>query len=99
MPTQRLVIVGPNLPTNHPNNRHPHATFHVHAEGCADLSRGWLARYARGESAFDFASLLDVESLIYDFAPAESEGYELGDYIDDFYFAPCVTLPRESEEA
>jgi hypothetical protein len=89
MPTQTLRIVGPNLPSE------AKATFHVHAAGCADLSRGWISRCRDGwEGEYD--SLLAVEAETYDFAPAESEGYTLGDYLDEFHFAPCVTLPREA---
>ena len=90
MTTQRLVIVGPNLP------RKALATFHVHAEGCLDLSRGWLAPYVDDLPAFEAECLLDVEAFIYDFAPDENEGYELGDYIDEFHFSPCVKLPRDA---
>lgn len=88
---QRVVVVGPNLP------QQAKATFHVHAEGCADLGRGWIKRYAKGERAYEFGSRHDVESFVYEFAPDENEDYTLGDYQFDFHFAPCVTLPLETE--
>jgi len=86
--TQRLTVVGPNLP------QEAKATFHVHAEGCADLRRGWIARHAGDGWTAEFSSLLDVEADVYDFAPDEDESYRLGDYLTEFYFAPCVTLPE-----
>jgi hypothetical protein len=43
------------------------------------------------------SSLLEVEAWIYDFAPAETPDYVLGDYLDQFHFAPCVHLPVEVE--
>lgn len=85
--TQTLRIVGPNLPSE------AKATFHVHAEGCADLKRGWIARCRDGWT-MEAASRFDVEADAYDFAPAESEGYTLGDYQSEFHFAPCVTVPE-----
>lgn len=89
--TQTLRVVGPNLPAQ------AKATFHVHAAGCADLSRGWIARCDDGWT-MEAASLLEVEADAYDFAPDETEDYELGDYQSEFHFAPCVTLPLRAEE-
>jgi hypothetical protein len=86
--TQQLTIVGPNLPSQ------AKATFHVHAAGCADLSRGWIARYARDAWTGTFDSLLAVEAEVFDFAADENPDYVLGDYLDEFHFAPCVTLER-----
>jgi len=85
--TQRLTIVGPNLPSQ------ANATFHVHAAGCADLKRGWIARYARDAWDMNADYLVDVEADVYDFVPDENPDYTLGDYLDDFHFAPCVHLP------
>jgi len=96
--SQRLTVVGPNLP------REARATFHVHAEGCDDLRRGWIRPYAAyagtgGEGwTAEYDSLLAVEADVYDFAPAENEDYTLGDWQSEFHFAPCVTLPLEASK-
>jgi hypothetical protein len=97
--TQQLIVIGPNLPNQ------AKATFHVHADGCADLQRGWIKPYARqagtgrGEGwTAEYGSLLEVEGDVYDFAADENEDYELGDYQSEFHFAPCVTLPYKAEE-
>lgn len=87
--TQALRVVGPNLPSQ------AKATFHVHAAGCADLARGWIATCHDGWT-MDATCLLDVEADAYDFAPDETPGYVLGDYQDEFHFAPCVHLPRDA---
>jgi len=94
--TQTLTIVGPNLPDQ------AKAEFHVHAAGCKDLKRGWLGQAYLRElvhgPSYDIEAtcLLDVESTVYYFAPAENEDYTLGDYQGEFHFAPCVHLPLEA---
>lgn len=89
-PAQKLTIVGPNLPSE------AVATFYVHATGCADLRRGMM----RGAEKFrgTYASRFEVEADVYDFAPAESPDYTLGDYQSEFHFAPCVEIPEDDEE-
>lgn len=84
----RVTIVGPNLP------RQAKATFHVHAEGCADLSRGWIR--AHQADTVDAQSRHDVEAEVYYFASSENDDYELGDYQSEFHFAPCVSDLPES---
>lgn len=95
--TQRVVVVGPNLPVEHAKG----AMLHVHAEGCADLKRGWIAPYARMERVvYEVASRYDLEAEIYYYADeSDTEEYEytLGDYQSEFHFAPCVTLPLRSD--
>jgi hypothetical protein len=83
---QCLTVVGPNLP------RQAKATFHVHACGCSDLKRGWIKPYAEQAWSHEYDSKLDLEADVYDFAPDENPDYTLGDYQDEFYFAPCVTI-------
>lgn len=88
--TQRLVIVGPNLPAT--LNRK--GEFHVHAEGCAHLKRNPLRTYAQGEPAYEFATCVEVAEHVYDNGiMTEDETGE--DYLFDFHFAPCVTLPTK----
>jgi len=96
--TQRLTIVGPNLP------RQAKATFHVHAEGCADLQRGWIRQFLQSYAwSAEFSALLEVEADVYDFLQGpngEDPDYTLGQYLDtEFYFAPCVTLPKGDADA
>lgn len=57
--SQVLRIVGPNLPSQ------ATATFHVHAAGCADLTRGWIRNCSDGWTAtyqdeFHFAPCVTV---------------------------------------
>jgi hypothetical protein len=91
--TQRLTLVGPNLPRPLCDR----GTFHVHEAGCRDLHRGMLGACINGVNEYtaNFRSRLEVESFVYDFAPEENEDYTLGDYQYDFHFAPCVTIPVE----
>ena len=91
VPEQEVVVVGPNLP------RQAKATFHVHAVGCKDLKRGWIAQYTSEAWTTSIRCHLDLEAEVYDFAPEENEGYELGDYLSEFHFAPCVTVPEHLE--
>lgn len=84
---QRVTIVGPNLP------RQAQATFHVHAEGCADLKRGWIKDYAPDGWTIEATSLTDVCDEVY---PPEDFECESGAYLYDFHIAPCVTLPVSS---
>jgi hypothetical protein len=85
----RVRLIGPNLPAQ------AKATFHVHVDGCADLTRGWIKRYVEGSWTMDACSALDVEAEVYDFAADENPDYTLGDYQSEFHFAPCVQFPEE----
>lgn len=99
---QRLTVVGPNLPNQ------AKATFHVHAEGCPDLRRGWIRPYAAyagtgGEGwTAEYSSLYDLEADVYDFLQqpgGEDPDYVLGQYQNEFHFAPCVLLPEKDEDS
>lgn len=83
---QRVVIVGPNL------NDQSKGTFHVHAEGCADLKRDPNMRGEDQSMVVTAATRVDVADYIY--------GEDAGDFdgtpesnLPDFHFAPCVNLP------
>lgn len=83
--SQSVTIIGPNL------RDQSKGTFHVHAAGCADLKR--LA-HREPEAAeypltFEAESLTEVCDEVY---PPEDFEYESGEYLFDFYIAPCVTL-------
>lgn len=99
MPTQRLIVVGPNLPNE------ARATFHVHAEGCADLRRGWLGRIHARELqhapayVVEYPSLVAVVEDVYQDQLAEQdEPIDPAAWLSEFHFAPCVHLPETSEE-
>ena len=91
--SQRLVVVGPNLPASLSHL----GTFHVHAEGCADLKRGAIRPYAEQEirdgGAIEFRTQVEVAEHIYDNG-IMTEDETGADYLFDFHFAPCVHLPR-----
>lgn len=88
--TTTVVIVGPNLP------REAKATFHVHAAGCADLKRGWIARHAAGERPVRCASEQDVVEYVYADMIDESDA-AWSDYASEFHYAPCVTFANPDE--
>lgn len=86
---QRVVIVGPNL------RDQSKGTFHVHAEGCADLKRSPNLRHEDQSMVVEATSLIDVEQYIYG-PDAGDFDVEPGTVLDDFHFAPCVNLPVQS---
>jgi len=93
--SQSVTIVGPNL------RDQSKGTFHVHAEGCRDLTR--LARSepeVRNGWTIRADSIRDIVEAVYDpdcfqYDPASEEEY--APYVQDFHFAPCVIVPDESE--
>lgn len=93
--TQLVKIQGPNL------RDQSKGQFHVHTANCGDNRHyGYRGRFGGEEPAWaiEVAAKEDCESFIYDFAPVETPGYELGDYLGEFWFAPCVkNLPQSKE--
>lgn len=92
--SQRVVIVGPNLP----GSLQRLGTFHVHAEGCADLKRGAIRPYAEQDAPYatEYSSRIELADDIYADIMAEGD-YASGDLVGDFHFAPCVTLPMSAD--
>lgn len=86
--SQRVTVVGPNLP----GSLQRIATFHVHAEGCADLKRGAIRPHAAQGWTIEARSLTEVCDEVY---PPEDFECESGEYLFDFHFAPCVNLPEK----
>jgi hypothetical protein len=89
----RVTIVGPNLP----GSLQRQGTFHVHAEGCADLKRGPIRPYAEQGWTIDATSREDVAEEVYADMIDEHEGdgtvyATAAGYVSDFHFAPCVQL-------
>lgn len=95
--TQKLHVCGPNL------RDQSQGSFVVHAVGCQDAKR--LARrdpavalelrsYPEGQ---EFSSLVEVAEYVYDNG-IMTEDETGADYLGDFHFAPCVTLPVEVTE-
>ena len=80
----RVTICGPNL------RDQSKGTFHVHAEGCADLKRhahrepeyrdGWTINAESREAVADevYADIID-----------ENPDSTAADYVSDFHFFPC----------
>jgi hypothetical protein len=90
----RVTICGPNLYDQ------SHGTFHVHAEGCADL-----VKHARREPEYKNGWTIEADSkhaVIAEIYPPEQFEYDENDpedfapYETDIYFFPCVTLPKEA---
>lgn len=90
--SQALHVVGPNL------RDQSKGSFHVHAAGCRDMKR-----MAKRDPEFDFelrqhpqgdefSTCVEVAESVYDNGIMTDD--ETGeDYLHDFYFAPCVTIP------
>jgi hypothetical protein len=81
--SQRIVVVGPNL------RDQSKGTFHVHAEGCADLRRSPNLRHEDQSFVIDCDTLTQMCDAVY---PPEDFGCESGEYLYDFHVAPCVHL-------
>lgn len=86
----RVTICGPNL------NDQSKGTFHVHAEGCADLRRNARREpeYRNGWS-LDAADRVEVCDAVYD--PDDFQ-CESGENLFDFHFFPCCdALPASAQ--
>lgn len=90
---QRITVVGPNLP------REAKATFHAHAEGCADLSKGWIKNYTRDAWTFEATSLTDVVYEIHSDFIDDNDCDPVEDFMGEVHFAPCVHLPYKTAVA
>ncbi len=90
--THAVVVVGPNLPCSLARK----GTFHVHAAGCADLKRGPIREHARGVAAEQRSSLVELCDSVY---PPSDFQCESGEYLGEFYVAPCCTLPDRAENS
>lgn len=88
--SQSVVIVGPNLP----RSLERFGTFHVHAEGCADLTRGAIRHYAADAWPMLASSRDAVVFEIHADFLAENEDSSVADYRGEVHFAPCVRLPQ-----
>jgi hypothetical protein len=96
MTTQRVTIIGPNLPRPLCDK----GTFHVHAEGCADIKRYPQPRDP--DWTIEASSIATVVEDIYSDILAENDidgpdhpAWPI--YESDVHFAPCVKLPRKDE--
>jgi hypothetical protein len=83
-----VVCIGPNLPDQ------SKGSFHVHAAGCADVTRS--PDYRSREFASDKTNSITIETLtdlveyVYADQLAEDEESSASDYASDFYLFPCV---------
>jgi hypothetical protein len=92
--TVDVVVCGPNL------RDQSKGSFHVHAAGCADLTRSATREpeYANGW-ALTVGTRLDVAGEVYADMIDES-GDDAASYVDDFHFFPCCdALPHGGTEA
>lgn len=93
----KVRVCGPNL------NIQSKGTFHVHADGCGDLTKYGPGRKHGGdrngedEMVVDMECALDVSKAVYsdhagdDNEPGSHEWWEyLENAVNDFHFAPCV---------
>jgi hypothetical protein len=82
---ERVTVLGPNLPSHLAQQ----GDYHVHHDGCEHLRRD--AYRLLDQHTFAAASRRDVAELIYGDIAAENDA-DPSDYLDEFYFAPCVGL-------
>ena len=90
----RVRVCGPNLRIQ------SKGTFHVHADGCADLTKYGPGRKYGGDTNGEFETTLvvetyrDVSEAIYADIIDEQDPEDGVDwaeaYISDFHFAPCT---------
>lgn len=91
----RVVICGPNL------RDQSKCSFHVHAEGCADLKRTAKRDPAYEDellngAVYDVQNAVEVVDLVY---PPEDFECESGEYLYDFHFFPCCdNLPTGNRD-
>jgi hypothetical protein len=105
----KVRVCGPNLSSV----AQKRATFHVHADGCRDLSKYGPYKVMGGDRPGDEETLLDVDSqleavhIVYsdqiDEAVNDIRGQTrddiASDYISDFWFASCCAhLPVDAPE-
>jgi hypothetical protein len=89
----RVVVIGPNLPNQ------DNGSFHVHAEGCADIKRSpdYRSREFDGDKAnvTDYATEIEmVEDVYADFVDDDNPATE---FLNDFYIFPCVKFEEKKE--
>jgi hypothetical protein len=80
----RIHIMGPNL-----FGTGTMETFHVHAEGCADVKRAPVYQgpdhKADRDNATEFATLTEIAEYVYDFEDNPA------DLVGDFRVFPCAS--------
>lgn len=90
----KVAVWGPNLP------RSAHGeTFHVHADGCADIARNigrgiYVPDSDMGGEVIDVDNTSQITTYVYppgdfDYDP---DGPEFAIYDEDIYIFPCVRL-------
>lgn len=83
----RVTVLGPNLIDQ------SKGTFVVHAEGCADLSRGRNHIEYVPNHTDDYPSRVAVCDDVY---PPEQFECTSGEYLSEFHFMPCLAhFPQE----
>lgn len=93
----KVRVCGPNL------NDQRRGTFHVHADGCGDLTKYGPGRKYGGDCRGEREMLVDAETAVdvvwavYTDHLHEGYGEDERDkvaeeWVSDFHFAPCVTL-------
>ena len=83
----RVTVLGPNLIDQ------SKGTFVVHAEGCADLSRGVNRMEYVPHHTDDYPSRTAICDDVY---PTDDFQCESGAYLDEFHFMPCLAhFPQE----
>lgn len=76
----KVTICGPNL------RDQTRGQFHVHKAGCLNLKRGEPIAYESGWE-IEVSNRTELCDAVYD--PGEFN-CKSGEYMDDFYFFPCV---------
>lgn len=86
-----LIVLGPNLPDQR------NGSFHVHAEGCANINRNpdYKSREFDSDKAspMEFASEKEVAEYVYADMLDEND---IDTLISDVYFHACVRFEKEA---
>lgn len=84
----KVHVIGPNLPDQ------SNGSFHVHAEGCADVKRNRDYRSPEfktdRETTVDVADMDELVAYVYADQLAEDDSLKASDLVNDFYVFGCA---------
>lgn len=90
----RVVVIGPNLPTTDLD----YSTFHVHAEGCADIHRSPMYRSREYDTdkrnVIDYPSAIAMVESVYGDHLDEDDDLTPESLLNDFRIFPCVAFDK-----
>lgn len=85
----KIVIIGPNLG----HGQQKLGQFHVHRDGCMDVTRSYTIMDRAAASVMDAENRREIVTAVYDpgdFQYDPTDKGEYGPFEADFYWAPCT---------